>query len=297
MTTTARIYLIGILLAPIIAIGPIHAAQTAAGVCGPSAAGPNPLPNENVDPLCNGTKDGQSNPAVVEPATTSSGISQGSSSSSSQVTYVPYDRLTTGPDGQPCITTGFVQIGSSPSDRAPNPNADQVEGAGGYNNVYAEYPPCPERPRAPGEPTVVETRASVAARYWELVPLPRPQPRIEPGRAITGKPAYLETRGEIAHTYTNDTAFGPLTIVAKGAYTVSWGDGETSGPHADEGKPWPSGQITHQYSKIGTYDILVTEKWTATWSLGGERGVLRTLQTVGRLDDFPVQQIQAVVVR
>lgn len=137
----------------------------------------------------------------------------------------------------------------------------------------------------------------VAARYWEQVPLPKPQPFIAPGRAITGKLAYLETRGQTAHTYTNDTVFGPLRIVAKGSYTVDWGDGETSGPYSSEGKPWPEGQITHDYISIGAYDVVVTEKWTATWSLDGESGVLRTLRTTGRIDDFPVQQIQAVVVR
>ena len=137
----------------------------------------------------------------------------------------------------------------------------------------------------------------IAARYWERVPLPKPQPVIAPGRAITGKLAYLETRGEVARTYTNATAFGPLEIIAKGAYTVSWGDGETTGPHAFEGKAWPDGRITHDYLHVGTFDIVVTERWTATWRLGGESGVLRTLQTTGRIDDFPVEQIQAVIRR
>lgn len=137
----------------------------------------------------------------------------------------------------------------------------------------------------------------VAARYWERVPLPKPQPTIAPGRAITGKMAYLETKGETGHTYTNGTVFGPLEIVAKGSYTIDWGDGETSGPHGFEGKAWPEGKITHEYQDIGRYDVVVTEKWTATWRLGGESGILRTLQTTGRIDSFPVEQIQAVVQR
>jgi hypothetical protein len=137
----------------------------------------------------------------------------------------------------------------------------------------------------------------IAMRYWERIPLPKPQPRIAPGRAITGKLAYLETRGEVGHTYTNDTVFGPLVIVAKGAYTVDWGDGEETGRYPFEGKPWPEGEITHDYLQVGTYDIVVTERWTATWSLAGEAGVLRSLQTTGRIDDFPVEQIQAVIGR
>jgi len=41
----------------------------------------------------------------------------------------------------------------------------------------------------------------------------------------------------------------------------------------------------------------VTEKWSATWRLGGKSGTLRTLQTTGRIDNFPVEQIQAVIGR
>ena len=85
--------------------------------------------------------------------------------------------------------------------------------------------------------------------------------------------------------------------MAKGSYTVDWGDGTQSGPHSFEGKPWPEGQITHDYLNVGSYDIVVTERWTATWRLGGESGSLRTLQTTGRIDDFPVEQLQAVITR
>lgn len=137
----------------------------------------------------------------------------------------------------------------------------------------------------------------VAMRYWERVVLPKPQPSIAPGRAITGKRAYLETNGQLTHTFTTDTVFGPLQIVAKGSYTIDWGDGETSGPHAFEGKAWPDGRITHEYLKIGSYDIVVTEKWSASWSFADESGVLRSLQTTGQINDFSVEQIQAVIGR
>ncbi len=48
---------------------------------------------------------------------------------------------------------------------------------------------------------------------------------------------------------------------------------------------------------IGFYDVVVTERWTATWSFGDQSGTLEELRTVVRIDDFPVQQIQAVVLR
>jgi len=199
--------------------------------------------------------------------------------------YVPYDRLTTGPDGQTCVTTGYREVTDPTLGDAIFQLPDQD-----LNNILATYPPCPAQPDQPAE-----TPAMIATRYWEEVPLPSPHPHIAPGWAITGKLAYLETNGELQHTYTNSTPFGPLEIVATGAYYVDWGDGESSGPHSVEGKPWPDGEITHDYVWAKTYDIVVTERWTATWHLGGQSGVLRELRTTGTIDDFPARQIQAVI--
>jgi hypothetical protein len=143
-----------------------------------------------------------------------------------------------------------------------------------------------------------ETATTFAMRYWQSVPLPKPQPYIAPGRAITGMFAYLETRGATTHTFTEpDTPFGLLTVVATGRYYVDWGDGTRTGPHSAEGGPWPDGKIKHEYIHIGAYDVVVTERWTATWNFGDQSGTLDELRTVGRIDDFPVQQIQAVVLR
>jgi hypothetical protein len=207
--------------------------------------------------------------------------------------YYAYDRLLSGPDGQGCVTTGYAEEGTTPTDGV---RTDLVtQNVLDIHGLPLEFPPCPEQPRVPGQPAPIETPSMVARRLWERVPLPKPQPLIAPGRAITGKPAYLETRGQVGYTFTTDTVFGQLVIVATGSYVVDWGDGEKSGPHSFEGKPWPDGRITHDYLNVGSYDVIVTERWTATWRLGGESGILRTLQTTGRIDDFPVQQIQAVV--
>lgn len=211
-------------------------------------------------------------------------------------TYLPYDKIMVGANGQPCIGTGYYEEGTA----APRPvqgPTEIEEGPGNSSSLYSSAPPCPPQARPAGQTGPEETPAMVARRYWEEVALPNPRPEIKPGRAITGKLAYLETNGKIEKTYTNSTIFGPLEILATGFYSVDWGDGETSGPHAFEGEPWPDGSITHEYQSVGTYDIVVTERWTAVWRLGGQSGVLRTLQTAGRIADFPVQQIQAVIGR
>ena len=199
--------------------------------------------------------------------------------------YAAYERVSTDPEGRPCLTTGYREL---PEDTAPTGEA--IYGLPQPRNILAEYPPCPAQPDQPQE-----TPAQIAARYWEEIPLPKPAPHIAPGWAITGKTAFLETNGQRRHVYTNSTAVGPLEITATGTYYVDWGDGETTGPYTIEGEPWPDGQITHEYIWVGRYNIVVTERWTATWSLGGQSGTLRELRTVGRIDDFPVTQVQAVI--
>jgi hypothetical protein len=277
-------------VAALVCIADVPDASAALGqVCLHSASG------EAVD--CSGEQSNSTPPNVSRQ--TGFLTTGGSSSSSSGTTtkYLPYNRMMIGSDGQPCVSTGYYAEGTSPNDAAiTDPVTQNVRDM--HNLPPLEYPPCPMQPRTPGDPAPVETPSMIAMRYWEQVPLPKPAPRIAPGRAITGKLAYLETNGAVAHTYTNPTTiYGELVIVASGSYEVNWGDGTTSGPHAFEGKAWPEGRITHDYLVIGFYDIVVTERWTATWSLGGQRGVLRTLQTSGRIDDFPVEQIQAVIGR
>lgn len=233
---------------------------------------------------------------VVSQASTRAGLSTGGSSSTSSSgpakRYIPYDHLKVGPDGKVCIE---ILYGEDP----PPPSSTPL-GVAHSDFMTDLYPMCPAEPEQParaGAPASVDTPLVVATTYWERVPLPKPQPYIAPGRAITGKLAYLETRNATTFTYTNETPFGPLEIVATARYYVDWGDGNNTGPHSTEGGPWPDGTITHQYIDVGSYDVVVTERWTATWRLAGSSGILRELRSVGRIQNFPVQQIQAVISR
>lgn len=177
-----------------------------------------------------------------------------------------------------------VPVDTPPPERPWDPNT-------GVSSTTGEpILPCP-----PAAQSAYSGAAAIALRAWEDVPLPVPRPHIAPGRAITGKWAYVETRNQTSFEFRRDTPVGVLNIRATGRYTVDWGDTETSGPHSIEGKPWPEGEIRHEYISVGSYDVVVTERWTATWQLGPWSGTLRDLQTVGRIDDFPVEQLQAVV--
>lgn len=209
------------------------------------------------------------------------------------VRYVPYDRLATAPDGTPCVTVGYAPEGVTPADAAPDPT---------LTYEYQYFSPCPAVPGSPSPPanaapgTPAVTPAYLAAQFWQRARLPSPAPHIAPGRAITGKLAYLETRGTTTTTHAEDTVLGRLEVRATGRYYVDWGDGEKSGPHSVEGMPWPTQTITHEWTHVGTYSIVATEAWKATWRLGPASGTLPERRSEGRIDGFPVEQIQAVVI-
>lgn len=192
------------------------------------------------------------------------------------IEYVAY-----GPNGSPCIAFG-------PPHGSTNERVMQSLG-------IISLPPCP---RARQTPAPIDP-AALALRFWKTIPLPVPRPAIPPGYAITGKPAYLVTHGQTnPGPYVFDTPIGRLTISPHGEYSVDWGDGSSptwTGPYATEGQPWPNGNIAHTFDFVGSYNVVIDEGWTATWSLAGVTGNLAGLRTTATIAGFPVQQVQAVI--
>lgn len=215
------------------------------------------------------------------------GSSRRSAAKAPAVVWVPMRASAPGPDGRRCATRQLLPVaGWIQPDRSLRTEpylAAYLDGLG----------PCPVVPRARSAPSPAGV---LAESFWTEVPLPVPVPHIAPGRAITGLPAYLETKGTTGHRFSRSTPLGPMAIEATGTYRVDWGDGTNTGPHSQEGQPWPDGQITHSYRDVGSYDVVVTEHWTATWSVGDESGQLDQLVTTAGIADFPVGQIQAVLV-
>jgi len=151
------------------------------------------------------------------------------------------------------------------------------------------YPLCQGQVRPPPGP------ATVAREVLEHIDLPVPAIEIDPGYAITGMTAYLETKGTLhPEPYLRPTPLGEISVDADGEYVVDWGDGTPAQRYGFEGLAWPEGRITHVYTHIGHYDVVVTVEWVAQWAVGERRGTVRDLRTSDRIEGFEVRQLQAV---
>src|SRR5204863_2415491 len=96
--------------------------------------------------------------------------------------------------GQPCWTGTAQPAGANPAAQQRAADEAYLAQSGG-----AEYQPCPvagtdAAQASPGAPAVVRS-ADVATQ------LDAPTPRIQPGRAIAGKTAFLEIGGAGARSF------------------------------------------------------------------------------------------------
>ncbi|HEX7167975.1 MAG TPA: hypothetical protein VF230_13440 [Acidimicrobiales bacterium] len=157
-------------------------------------------------------------------------------------------------------------------------------------DLLHDYDPCPGVQRPPASP-----RAIAREVVEEFLP-PPPRPEIDPGYAITGKPAYLETNGNLTPTpERRPTPLGDIDVTFTGTYRIDWGDGTPIETHPTEGAPWPAGTIAHTYTNTGTYDVVVSIAWTATWRIADTTGIITdNLTSTAIIDNFDVRQLQAV---
>lgn len=148
-----------------------------------------------------------------------------------------------------------------------------------------QYPSCALLPKEQAENAI------------NKVVLPTPVLEIDPGWAITGLPAYLETKGTTTYEAVIPVGSLNFNVKATGQYFVDWGDGTGQwGPYDFEGLPWPEGQIKHVYQYTGNYTVTVRELWAFSWQSGKNSGVLNDRYSEASIP-LTVRELQAVRIR
>ena len=131
--------------------------------------------------------------------------------------------------------------------------------------------------------------------------LPRPEPEIPPGWALTGMPAYLVTHHELSYgpaSHTVDLGLFPVTIeiTAEAVTIVDWGDGTVT-THNVAGDPWPDGLVHHTYRDEDVVTVTVTDVWHVEFRVTSPTTISDSLEAElepRTIDDLEVRQIQAI---
>lgn len=190
----------------------------------------------------------------------------------------------------PCVQGGFTYIQRWGLDLGNQVTLPDCPGAAGSTKAAAP-PPSPQD-------------AAFQAWYWETK-LPDPSLATSPpDGAITGLDLYLAIGGQQSMTLDVPALGYVVHLEVTSVYDVYWGDPRPDDSatgravtrnHPTQGGPYPSGDLRHQYIDRGSVTIEVAQKWTATWSAGGESGTIADRLATSATRTIPVQEIQAVV--
>lgn len=134
--------------------------------------------------------------------------------------------------------------------------------------------------------------------YLQIVGLDKPRPTISAQNGgICGVMHSLNLNMRMERLFEDDAApFGTFNIHAYAKATVDWGDG-SKGTYATSGGPYPNMSIAHSWTTRGSYDINVNSAWSASWSMGPYSGVLTGIPATGSINDFPVYEAQAMLIK
>jgi hypothetical protein len=205
-------------------------------------------------------------------------------------------------DGEYCIGRNWVQL---PRDEV---EAAEQDAWLALSFMFASIPelqglyPTDDCPVDPTDDVPPELLDDVVA---ETITdhLPRPEPTVPPGYAMTGMAAYLVTDHELVYgpvDHEVDLEIMQLTVRVNGTATttVDWGDG-TVLTYDQPGLAYPDGEVTHTYADTGDVTIQITDSWRLTYDVYRDGDVI--ISNVLELDlapvaleDLEVRQMQSV---
>lgn len=134
--------------------------------------------------------------------------------------------------------------------------------------------------------------------------LPRPEPSVPPGYALTGMPAYLVTGHELAygpdeHEVDLEIMQVDVEVTGQATSAVDWGDGSDIQTYDQPGLAHPDGGVSHTYAETGKVTIEIVDTWTLDYEVYRDGAhVISDTATFdldpATLDDLEVEQLQAV---
>ena len=205
-------------------------------------------------------------------------------------------------DGEYCIARNWVQL-------PPDEVAEAERNAWlGIAYMFASIPelqglrPTDDCPVDPADEVPPQLLGDVV-QGTVIDRLPRPEPSVPPGHAMTGMAAYLVTDHELTYgpvEHDVDLEIFRLTVRVTGTATstVDWGDG-TVITYEQPGLAYPDGEVTHTYADAGATDIEIVDSWQLSFDVyrDGELIISDIIEfdlAPVVLEDLEIRELQAV---
>jgi len=201
--------------------------------------------------------------------------------------YILDPQLRTDPvTGRPC-----AYMAQTPGD--PN-SAAALSAETEAQHLIGEYGLCSNSPPVTNQPSPA---MAAAEAFQKHVPLPSPTFAIPPGSSITGTRAYMQIGGPSRLDPDPINVFGYTVILhVTSSYDIDWGDGTAPTTNTtSQGGRYPDGDLWHVYQTTGTDTVVVTQHWTATYTINTTQGTIEGVLATSGSMQLPVRQAQAVI--
>lgn len=103
--------------------------------------------------------------------------------------------------------------------------------------------------------------------------LPRPEPELPPGYALTGMPAYLVTHHDLTYQRPEPLILEfqgtrlAVDVTGQATMYVDWGDGTGEHAYTRPGRPYPDGEVRRAYAHKGTTQLTIVDEWTLDYTV------------------------------
>jgi hypothetical protein len=195
--------------------------------------------------------------------------------------------------GRPCVYMAEKPGVPASAEEAANERRAQV--------LLGQYAVCPNSP-VKAVPPRPSPGAVAAELFREAVHLPNPTVSIPPGWSVPGLRAYMILGGPQTIDWGPKDVFGySVRLHVSSTYDIDWGEDGPPGRYShgvasQGGRGYPDGDVYHVYDLKGTWQVHVSQRWTATYDITGEpSGTIADVLYTTADTDLPVHELQAVV--